>query len=166
MTATVRPERPDDVPGIDAVLRAAFPSDLEARLVVDLRAAGHLPVSLVAEADGAVVGYAGFSPVTADGGTGIGLAPVAVLPAWQGKGIGGALVGAGVDACRADGYGWCVVLGGPGYYTRFGFYPAAPLGLGNEYGAGDEFMVQELRPGGLAGVSGVVRYGPEFAAFG
>ena len=57
-----------------------------------------------------------------------------------------------------------VVLGHPGYYPRFGFHRASELGLGNEYGADEAFMAVELRPGGLP-AGGLVRYGPEFAAW-
>ena len=61
------------------------------------------------------------------------------------------------------GFAYVVVLGAPGYYTRFGFSPASQFGLGNEYGAGDEFMALELRAGGLPRLPGIVRYAPEFA---
>jgi hypothetical protein len=71
MTPTVRPEQPADTVGIDAVLRAAFPTDVEARLVSAFRAAGHLPVSLVADLGGWVVGQIGFSPVAAARGWGV-----------------------------------------------------------------------------------------------
>src|SRR5260370_1022476 len=74
--AVVRPEQPGDVAAIHAVHAASFPTDAEARLVGLLRAAGHLPVSLVAEAGGAVVGHVAFGPVSAaTGAGGAGLAP-------------------------------------------------------------------------------------------
>ena len=55
-----------------------------------------------------------------------------------------------------------VVLGDPAYYSRFGFSRAADVGLQNEYGVHDGFMVLPLRDGALDGVSGVVKYLPEF----
>jgi putative acetyltransferase len=56
-----------------------------------------------------------------------------------------------------------IVLGHPAYYPRFGFRPAAPLGIRWEHDAPeDAFMVMELEPGALAGKSGIVRYRPEF----
>src|SRR5260370_1182237 len=86
--AVVRPEQPGDVAAIHAVHAASFPTDAEARLVGLLRAAGHLPVSLVAEAGGAVVGHVAFSPVSAaTGAGGAGLAPVAGLGAPRRPGI-------------------------------------------------------------------------------
>ncbi len=57
-----------------------------------------------------------------------------------------------------------VVLGHPAYYSRFGFVPAATKGLRCEYPVPDDvFMVAELRPGALAGRTGLVKYRPEFA---
>jgi len=164
--AMIRPENESDCQAVRRVHVAAFPTDAEARLVDSLRAAGRLLVSLVVEVDGAVVGHVAFSPVTigsADARGGVGLGPVAVHPDFQRCGIGKRLVRDGLAACRADGYAFCVVLGEPAYYTRFGFAPAARWKLTNEYGAGPEFMACELREGGVPVAGGLVRYAPEFA---
>jgi putative acetyltransferase len=126
-------------------------------------------VSLVALCDGALVGHIFFSPVTIAAApvelVPMGLAPVGVLPAYQRAGIGGALVRAGLAACRALGARAVVVLGHPSYYPRFGFVPARRFGLHCEYVPPDDdaFMARELQPGALAGVTGVVRYAPAFA---
>ncbi len=167
MTITLRSESSADVAAIAAVHRAAFPTDGEARLVDALRDAGRLVVTLVAEADGVVVGHIAFSPVTVDGQEvgGLGLAPVAVLPEWQRRGIGSHLIEAGLTACRALGCRFVVVLGEPAYYGRFGFVRADERGLTNEYIAGPEFMVQALVEGGLP-APGLVRYAPEFGLVG
>ncbi len=53
-------------------------------------------------------------------------------------------------------------LGDPAYYSRFGFVRAAAFGLQNEYGVADEFMVLPLHETALEGVSGMVKYLPEF----
>src|SRR5436190_24400788 len=101
----VHPERPGGAAAINAVHAASFPTDLEARLVDLLRAAGRLRVSLVAEVGGAVVGHIAFSPVTAaSGAEGAGLAPVAVAEPHRRPGIAAGLVRAGVEACRAAGF--------------------------------------------------------------
>lgn len=160
----IRPEHPDDAAAIFAVHRAAFPTEDEARLVDALRVAGHAAISLVAEAEGQVVGHIVFSPVSVVGAAdkrGLGLAPVAVVPGHQRCGIGSALIREGLSSCCQAGYDFVVVLGHPEYYSRFGFRRASEVGLGNEYGADEAFMVLELAPGGLP-PAGLVEYGPEF----
>jgi putative acetyltransferase len=163
---TIRTERPADRQAIFAVHAAAFPGAAEARLVDALRAGGSVRVSLVAEMGGAIAGHILFSPVAVapEGRLGAGLAPLAVLAALRRRGIGGRLVECGLEACRRAGLGFVVVLGEPGYYRRFGFRRALDVGLRNEHGADEEFMARELRAGALAGVAGLVRHAPEFAA--
>jgi predicted N-acetyltransferase YhbS len=126
---TIRREQDGDEAAIAQVLAAAFArqpwSDgSEAGIVDRLRAADELEISYVAiTGSGRIVGHVAFSPVRIDGrqGSWFGLAPLAVLPDWQGRGIGAALVEAGVeDLKRIDAAG-CVVLGEPAYYGRFGF---------------------------------------------
>jgi putative acetyltransferase len=161
----VHRERPEDRAAIHALIAGAFPTDAEARLVDLLRAAGRLAVSLVAIDAREIVGHVAFSPVTvAAGAGGVGLAPLAVAQSRRGRGVGGVLVRAGLDACRAAGWRWVVVLGEPDYYGRFGFAAAAGYGLDDDYGGGSAFQALELVPGALAGVRGRVRYAPEFAA--
>lgn len=163
----VRPERPGEVAAIHAVHAASFPTDGEARLVDLLRDAGRLSVSLVAEVEGLLVGHVAFSPVTAaSDAVGAGLAPVAVSEPHRRRGIAAELVRAGLAACRAAGFGWAVVLGEPGYYSRFGFRPATEFGLSDEYGGGPAFQAIELVPEALPVGAGLVRYAPEFASVG
>lgn len=163
---TIRPEEPRDLASVHAVNAACFPTEVEARLVDALRAAGNLTLSLVAERDGEVVGHVAFSPVTIDGAPeprGVGLAPLAVLEPHRRAGLGAALVREGLERCRSAGWAFAVVLGDPAYYGRFGFRPARELGLHDEYGGGDAFQALELIPGVPAGRSGLVRYAPQFA---
>jgi putative acetyltransferase len=149
---------------IHGVHAASFPTTAEARLVDLLRAAGRLTVSLVAEANGTVIGHVAFSPVTAaTGAVGAGLGPVAVLEAHRRRGIAARLIVDGLSACRAAGFGWAVVLGEPAYYGRFGFRPASDFGLSDEYGGGSAFQAVELVRGALPAGAGLVRYAPEFA---
>jgi putative acetyltransferase len=163
----VRAARAEDRDEIHAIHAAAFPSEMEARLVDALLDAGRGVASLAAEVEGRLVGHVLFSPVTVarneQASRGVGLAPVAVLPDRQGQGVGGALIRAGIEACRSAGYDFAVVLGHTTYYPRFGFVRALNHGLENEYGVDEEFMVLELRSGGLEGVGGLVRYAPEFS---
>jgi putative acetyltransferase len=161
---SVRPESRGDAAAIRDVHLASFPTDAEARLVDLLRDAGRLTVSLVAVAGGRVVGHVAFSPVsTAEGSVGIGLAPLAVLPAYRRRGIAAELAEQGLASSASRGFGWAVVLGEPSYYSRFGFRPAADVGLADEYGGGPSFQVAELIAGSLPGDAGLVRYAPEFA---
>ena len=155
----IAPEQASDISAVRDVHLAAFPTQLEADLVDALRTNGHAVVSLVARLDDRIVGHIAFSPVTIDGAHGLGLAPVAVLPAYQTRGVGAALVRSGLTACRALGTPFVVVLGAPAYYGRFGFTRASDAGIANEYGVDDEFMVLAL-VGELR--RGVARYGDEF----
>ena len=154
---------------MNTVLRSAFPTDAEARLVDQLRASGHAPVSLVAEAEDQIVGHILFSPVTIVSSNvsicGLGLGPLAVLPSHQRRGVGSALVREGLAICRKQGWAFVVVVGGPSYYQRFGFKSARNFRLKNEFGVDEEFLVLELKRGSLPPEGGLVRYGPEFDAW-
>ncbi len=128
----LRPERPEDIAGIRAVLTAAFGGPVEAGLVEALRDSdAWLPsLSVVAVAGGRVVAHALLSRitlVTADGDVpALALGPVAVLPESQRRGLGWAVVGDGL-ARRDDRL--VAVLGDPRYYGRFGFVPGAAHGV-------------------------------------
>lgn len=165
--AIIREEMASDVEGTRGVHEGAFETVLEADLVDNLRRSGKALVSLVAEIDGEVVGHVLFSPVTlvSEGKTiiGAGLAPIAVAPRFQKRGIGKRLIRQGLNACRLKGRPFVVVLGEPGYYGQFGFLKASRFGVQNEYGVDEEFMVVELQKGSLPPEGGLVKYGPEFA---
>jgi putative acetyltransferase len=164
----VRDEAPRDHAAVRAIHASAFGRAAEADLVDALRGRAQPCISLVAAVDDAVVGHIMFSPVTADGHPHtplMGLAPMAVQASHRGRGIGSALVRAGLDRCRALEMHAVVVLGHPGYYPRFGFSPASRYGIRCPYEAPDEaFMLLELRPGALRGVHGAARYHPDFDA--
>lgn len=117
------------------------------------------------------MGHVLFSPVRIDGRgsdppTMVGLAPVGVLPGYQGLGIGSRLIRAGLGTCANADYGAAVVLGEPGYYSRFGFERASVRALGNEYGADEHFMVAEMKNGALDDAGGTVCYREEFREVG
>ena len=161
----IRRERPEDIDAIHQLNEEAFEGAEEADIVV--RDANALTLSLVAVLDETVVGHIAFSSVTIESENGskeaIGLAPMAVLPKFQRKGIGIALVNAGLSELIMMGHCAVVVVGHPEYYPRFGFTPASSFGIRWEIEVPDEaFMLKELTEGALRGVTGIVKYRPEF----
>lgn len=132
----IRSELPSDAAAIEAVIIAAFStaehsSGTEQFIVQALRDSGQLTVSLVAEEDGRIVGHAAVSPVTISAGSPgwYGLGPVSVVPEQQGRSIGTMLITHALEGLRTSGAVGCVVLGEPGYYSRFGFSAAPSLVL-------------------------------------
>ena len=166
MEFIIREERNADLEAIFQVNQQAFESRTEALLVDLLRERGKSVISLVAQADGKIVGHILFSPVSItpeyENWHALGLAPLAVLPEYQRQGIGKALVTAGLDRCRELGIDLVFVLGHPAYYPGFGFTRASDFGFANEYQAEDAFMVMALKPGSLDAIAGLVKYAPEF----
>jgi len=129
---TIAEERPAEFGAIRAVLEAAFPTPAEADLVERLRADGDLVLGLTGRVGSRVTAYLGFSamrPSFAASGAILALAPLAVAPAFQRRGIGTALVRCGLHQLTAAGCGALFVLGDPAYYGRFGFTAAAAEGL-------------------------------------
>ncbi|HEX2486495.1 MAG TPA: GNAT family N-acetyltransferase [Myxococcota bacterium] len=163
----VRLERPGDERAVDRIHAAAFGRRGEAELVSALRREEPSYLGLVAtDGAGALVGHVAFSAVSLDAAgpqpSALGLAPLAVLPAAQNTGVGGALVRAGLPACAARGAALVFVLGHASYYPRFGFRPAFDLGFYYARPAPEpSFFVLELQPG-AAHAGGRVRYAAAF----
>jgi putative acetyltransferase len=131
----IRNETDADVSTITEVTVAAFKTleisnHTEQFIIEALRAAKALTLSLVAEVDGRVVGHIAFSPVTISDGTvdWYGLGPVSVLPEYQRKGIGKALIQEGLSRLKDLDAKGCCLVGHPQYYRKFGFENAAGLG--------------------------------------
>lgn len=136
MQTIIRPEEPRDAEAIELVTIQAFENaphtdHTEQFIVRELRLAGALTVSLVAETNGQIMGHVAISPVRiSDGAAGwYGLGPVSVAPANQGQGVGKQLMERSLDRLRSVAANGCVVLGDPKYYGRFGFAPVAGLVL-------------------------------------
>ena len=128
MHVQIRSETPEDVDGIQALTACAFlnaphTSHTEHHIVAALRRAGKLSVSLVAAANGTLIGHVAISPVSiSDGASGwFGLGPISVLPQYQRQGIGSRLMREALRTLSERGATGCVVLGEPEYYGRFGF---------------------------------------------
>jgi putative acetyltransferase len=163
-----REEEPGDYAQIERVVRSAFGGDLESGLVNHLRNDGLVIVSLVAVQDDMIVGHILFSdiPIETERGAvlAVSLAPLAVSPKFQRKGIGSALVRRGLELCRERGRTIVIVVGHPEYYPRFGFSSELARNFQSPH-SGDCWMALELVPGALNGVCGTVRYPKAFDVF-
>ena len=157
----VRIAVPQDDDAVLAVEREAFGGTVEAELVAALIAGdAYIPdLSLVAEHDGSIVGHVLFTRARAGAVDAVLLAPLAVAPDWQGRGVGSALAREGLRRAAEMGFGLALVLGHPGYYPRFGFEPAEPFGIMPPYPVepSEAWMVVELAPGTLEKAAGTVR---------
>lgn len=163
----IRQERETDKSAIHHVVESAFGRSSEARLVDTLRLHGRSVLSLVALSAGTVVGHIMFSSVAIAGEERASaitrLGPVAVLPGYQGGGIGGRLIHAGFTVLQEKGWHLVVVLGEPAYFSRFGFSPARLLRLNCAQGIPEGFfMARRLIDCPEKTGEGIVLYGPEF----
>jgi putative acetyltransferase len=170
MTATsfsIRPEDPADRGAVLEVNRAAFAGDAEAELVARLYADDDVLCGFVAVEDQRIVGHVLFSRLIIERAEGsipaAALAPLAVVPERQRRGIGTALVSHGLDACQEAGVHGVVVLGDPGFYGRFGFQAAMAAGFRVPW-SGPHLMALELIRGGLGDRAGDLRYAAAFSA--
>jgi putative acetyltransferase len=160
----IRDAAPREYAAIRAILRHAFPGNEEADLVEQLRADGDALVDLVDAEGVGLRGHILYSPLAIErDGVAVraaALAPVAVLPAFQNRGIGGELIRAGNARCVELGLEAIVVLGRADYYPRFGFSARMAESLQAPF-SGPHFMALELKAGVLKG-GGKVRYAKAF----
>lgn len=167
---TTRLEKPEDIAGIHVVNLKAFGQSVEADLVDQLRQAGAGALSLVAEEAGRIVGHILFTPakIVAENLSieGLGLAPMAVFPEFQRKGIGSRLIRHGLALIDKQSYRFVIVLGHPAYYPRFGFERVSRYRIACQWpDVPDEaFMILLFDKAVLRGVSAEARYREEFNA--
>ncbi len=155
----IRAECAGDQQAVHKLTEDAFGQPDEARLIGMLRADGDVALSLVAEADGVLLGHVLFSPMAAPVPV-LALAPLSVVSHHQKQGIGALLVRKGLEMARHAGWQAVFVLGEPGYYTRFGFTTQAAEGFENPF-AGPHFMALELHQSALS-TPFAVSYAPAF----
>ena len=168
----IRDELERDAAAVRGLLQQAFDSPVEASIVDALRLACPDRISLVADHEGEVGGHILFTPVEIDGAAGrvrgYGLAPLAVRPDLQRRGLGSALVQAGLARVREAGAPFVLVIGHPTYYPRFGFGPASRHGVRCQWPdiPDEAVMLLVLDAGGSLALAGEARYRAEFDAAG
>ena len=150
---------------IRQVNNEAFGGTDEADLVEALRTQGVVLLSVVAELDKRIVAHILFSRMSIETEAGAiaaaALAPMAVLPGYQRRGIGGTLIRHGLDTLREMNERIVIVVGHSTYYPRFGFSSALARPLESPFPA-ESFMALELTSGALDGIRGRVRYPDAF----
>jgi predicted N-acetyltransferase YhbS/putative NADPH-quinone reductase len=165
----IRSETNEDYARIADINDLAFGQKHEGVLVASLRKTrDFIPeLSLVAEIRNDVVGHILFYPVMIRSGNreykSLALAPMAVLPAYQRRGIGGRMVIEGLAMAKMLGHRSVIVLGHSGYYPRFGFQPAHRYHIRAPFDVPDDaYFAMELVEGELRDKAGVVIYPQEF----
>ena len=161
----LRREQPAERAAIRSLNEAAFGRRDESDLIDRLRTEGAVLASFVAEHDERIVGHILFSRMlietTAVPISAVALAPMAVMPEQQRRGIGGQMIRHGLDWLRGRGERIVLVLGHPEYYPRFGFSSDRAHALASPFPP-EAFMALELSSGALDGIRGTVRYPEAF----
>lgn len=166
---TIRRETGANHSRVYEVVKSAFASaehsdGNEQDLIVKLRASGAFvpELSLVAVENGNIVGHILFTKADVAGHTVLALAPLSVLPVYQRKGIGLALIAEGHRIAKELGFDYSIVLGHAEYYPKAGYCPASRYGIKAPFDVHDEnFMAIKLNP--AAGpLYGTIRYDAAF----
>lgn len=170
MQVKIRQEDTTDYQAVFEVNKFAFGQDNEAKLVDSLRnSMAFVPeLSLVATFDNEIVGYILFTKIKIvhddrSETESLALAPMAVKPEFQNKGVGGQLIKYGLDKAKALQFKSVIVLGHSHYYPKFGFVQADKWHIKSPYNVpSNVHMALELVPDGLKNTSGLVKYPPAF----
>lgn len=163
----IRGEREADFDAIRLVVKEAFAgaehTDGDEHNLVDrLRlTVDYVPeLSLVAEIGGRIVGHIMFSLIHIGNTEAMALAPLAVLPSFQNRGIGQLLIKAGHQRAKAEGYCCSVVLGSPEFYSKSGYLPASSFGIKAPFDVPSQFY--QVCPLVKSVPEGTVRYSAAF----
>lgn len=169
MNIQIRPEHKNDISSISMINDMAFGQEAEGNLIVKLRKNKNFikDLSLVACMGNEIIGHILFSKIIIKNDTeefeSLALAPMAVIPEFQGLGIGSQLIKKGLEKAIKLGYESVIVLGHENYYPRFDFTPASQFKISCPFEVPDaNFMAIELKKGNLDSVSGCVVYPKEF----
>lgn len=168
MSTTIRTEEKNDNEQIYDVNKLAFQQEDESKLIEKIRKGKNFipELSIVAEIDNRIVGHILFSKIKIIGDSGyesLALAPMAVIPEFQRRGIGSDLIKNGLDKAKKLGFDSIIVLGHKEYYPKFGFQRASKWGIKCPFEVLDEvFMAIELTEKALEGKAGIVEYPDEF----
>ena len=166
----IRAEAPEDVAAIEEVISRAYAeipySDHTEQVMVErLRSSSHFipKLSLVALLDSQVVGHILLTRIaiqnTRRSVPSLALAPLSVVPNYQGLGVGSSLVNAAHDQATDLGFQSIILVGIPGYYLRFGYEPMQQFDITVPFSVpDDQRLVRQLTPNALSGVHGMVQY--------
>jgi predicted N-acetyltransferase YhbS len=127
-TWTIRAERPEDAPLVEALNEAAFGPGRFAKSAYRLREGVRQVAALafVAIEDAQLRGSVRFWPVMIGGHTALMLGPLAVEAKERGRGIGVALMERALDEARRRGHEVVILVGDEPYYARVGFSKLPP----------------------------------------
>lgn len=168
MNTTIRTEKENDHKPIYDVNKLAFQQEDESKLIEKIRKGENFipELSIVAEIDNRIVGHILFSKIKIIGNSdyeSLALAPMAVIPEFQRRGIGSELIKKGMDKAKKLGFDSIIVLGHKEYYSKFGFQRASKWDVKCPFDVPDEvFMAIELTEKALEGKAGTVEYPDEF----
>ena len=165
----IRKENKNDYNEVYNIIKKAFETaehsdGNEQDLVVILRKSkAFIPeLSLVAVEENKIVGYILFTKIKIKDNIELALAPLAVLPEYQRKGIGKKLIETGHNIAKNLGYHYSIVLGSENYYSKMGYIPAIQYGIKAPFQVPDEnFMAIKLNDTNIE-IKGTVEYAKEF----
>lgn len=161
----IRTEEFSDHEAITTLNDRAFGQTGEGKVVELLRKGGALRISLVAIADAEVIGHLALSEMHHSQSPELilGLGPMSVVPGWQNRGVGSALVRKSLEMAKSEGAVAIICLGHPNFYPRFGFEPASKHSITGDYKVPDAvFMAHVLGAESPTNLAGHVQYHEAF----
>jgi len=169
MNIKIRHERKNDYDEIKRINDLAFGQENEGKMIEALRKTSNYDtrLSLVAILDNNIIGHILFYQVKIKTNQGkltvLSLAPIAVHPHYQNKGIGSQLVRKGIEVAKDCGFDAIIVVGHPTYYPRFGFKKASIYEIKCPFEVPDEaFLALEIKENILKNCKGTIEFPKEY----